>query len=37
VGKKIPAHLKSKIERSFRKTMRKLGYLEKHSGVVQLH
>jgi len=37
VGKKIPPQYKSKIERAFRKTMKKLGYLEKHSGVVQLH
>ena len=37
VGKKIPAHAKSKIERAFRKTMKKLGYLEKASGVIELH
>jgi hypothetical protein len=37
VGKKIPAHAKSKIERAFRKTMKKLGYLEKASGVINLH
>jgi hypothetical protein len=37
VGKKIPPGLKSRIERAFRKTMKKLGYLEKASGVIQLH
>lgn len=37
VGKKIPPQYKSRIERAFRKTMKKLGYLEKSSGVVQLH
>ena len=39
VGKKIPAQYKSMIERNFRKTMLKLGYLGKKAsdGTIKLH
>jgi hypothetical protein len=39
VGKKIPPEFKSQLERAFRKTMIKLGYLgkRKSDGTLQLH
>lgn len=37
IGKKIAPHHRSKLERAFRKTMQKLGYLGNRSGVVNLH
>ena len=37
VGKKISAGHKSRIERAFRKTMVRLGYTGKRSGVINLH